>query len=196
MTDRPRLYHLLARDDGVSEVVAYIFMFALGAVALTFSLDVLVDTQETGSEIAASIEVKEVAQVTASLIERAARVGQTAPNASYNLTYELPANQHVRSYNVSIRMTTPQAPDCETQPEVFVITDDAALNTTVPLSNLTTHEPVVDGSGDVVCELVEGSFDLEGSFHSSAAAVRVKYERTAEPTAEPRIVLEPANQVS
>lgn len=187
-SDRPRLYHLLARDDGVSEVVAYIFMFALGAVALTFSLDVLVDTQETGSEVAAGIEVKEVAQVTASLIERAARVGQTAPNASYNLTYELPANQHVRSYNVSIRMTPAQAPDCLTQPEIFVITDDAALNTTVPLANLTTHEP--DGSGG--CTLAEGSFHLEGSFHSSAAAVRVKYERTT----EPRLVLEPANQVS
>lgn len=176
----------LARDDGASEVVAYTLMFAMGATALAFSMEVLVDTQEAGAEIATARQVNQIGQMTSTLVHDAARAAQSAPNATFTTSVNLPGTLQGQNYTIRLfvrnQTADPSSPPCPTNPEVHVASGVEDVGATVRLANLTTSE-VLPGT----CL----ALDTDRTVASSADALRVKYERTAD---GPLIRLESANR--
>lgn len=182
-----RLRLRLARDDAVSEVVAYVMMFGMGAVALTFSMEIMTDAQQRGTEVATGRQMKQVAQVSSTLIEEAARAAHTAPNATFETTFELPSTIGGQNYTIQLFVpnkpgTVSWSPPCPTNPKLRVVTADEQLNTEVLLSNRTTGE------------LTEGQclqLDTDSTVHSSDPHLQVKYEWG---TDHPEIKIESVNR--
>ena len=165
------------RDDAVGELISYIFMFALGAIALSFAINVLVDARETSDEIAAATQLKQAGQIVAGNLQEAVRVANAAPAATYNATYELPTAIQGRAYAIDI---VPSGTNCQRQ-DVVVTADDHLASAVIPLGNASLTE-VSPG----VC------LTLRGSFHSSAGVVTVLYR--AKPS--PNIDLRPTTRVT
>lgn len=183
-----QLRHRWARDEAVSEVVAYTFMFALGAIALTFAMQVMVDTQEAGAEVAAAQQVNQVGQVTATLVEQAGSLGQTAPNASFVRDFQLPRTIGGNDYTVSFSSTSTST--CPKEPRVHVQTLDEDLSESFPLANLTSLD--FDKNPNA-----EECLELAGEFHSSSGVARIKYNWSADPKQPgPTVWLQSANQVT
>lgn len=190
-----RLQRRLARDEAVSQVVSYTLMFGLGAVAMTFAMEVLTDAQEAGQDLAAAKQINQIAQMSGTLVQEASRAGHAAPNATWATEVALPP--HVQGHNYTIWLHVPNEPDpsdaswddfwdastgCPTNPELRVSGTDTQLSATVRLSNLTTAE-VVEGKCLVL--------DTQETVSSSAAALRVEYSDAPN---RPTIRLEPANR--
>ncbi len=177
----------LARDDeGVSEVVSYALMFALGAIALVFSMDVLVDAQDQGSEIAAAQQVNAIGQATATSITDAARAAESSPNATFETTLEFP--EPVQSHNFTIHLDVPDEPDpdaepqgwedfwhpekdggCPVNPSVRVATGDERITSTVPLDNRTTAQATSNW-----CLVL----DTQETIDASDGGLTIRFERT------------------
>lgn len=184
-----RLGKRLARDDAVSEVVAYTMMFGMGAVALTFALEVMTTTQEQGGEIAAARQMNQVAQVTGTLVEQAATSAHQAPNATFQSSVALP--EQFAGLNYTIQLVVPNEqnwdpppwrPSCPKNPKVRVVTSDEQFNADVRLSNQT-----VSSVADDQCIVL----DTSSTVHSSDRNIRVTYEWTAN---YPTIRIEPSNR--
>lgn len=148
-------------------------MFALGAVALTISMDVLVDTQAQGNEIATGIELRQVAALTASHVQEAGRVATAVPDAGFEATFDLPREIDELGYRISFY---PPIGACQSNLEVRVISEDGRLTASVPIGNL--GELSIGGD----------CLNVGGTLHSSAGSARVIYD----PTAEPEITIQPA----
>lgn len=180
-----RLRRRLARDDAVSEVVSYTLMFAMGATALTFSMEMLVDAQERGADIATAKQVNQLGQATATLVQDAARAAHNAPNATFSTKITLPDTMAGRNYTIRLHVPggsspTP-SPTCPTNAEVHVASGTEDIDKTVRLGNLTTGE-VLPGTCLVL--------DTSETVSSSDGALRVRYERAPTPT----ITLDSANR--
>lgn len=168
-----------ARDDrGVSEVVSYTLMFALGATALGFSMQMFVDAQEHGARISTAQQANALGQATASSIQDAAQIAHQAPNATFNTTITLP--ESVASHNLSIRLSVPNEPDrgsgnwgtfwepdCPTSARIVVSTHDTELDAEVRLGNQTTAQATSSS-----CLIL----DTEDSVTGSLDAFRVIYQ--------------------
>lgn len=196
----------LARDDAVSEVISYTLMFAMGAAALTFSMQMLVDAQEHGADIATAKQVNQLGQASTTVVEDAARAAHSAPNATFTTTVTLPDAMEGRNYTiwfyvpgephprsdsndcwVDFWSSTDLSPcgdthtGCPTNAEVRISTGDDQIEETVRLGNLTTGE-VLPGTCLVL--------DTTETVSSSSGAVAVRYERGSNPT----ITLDAANR--
>jgi hypothetical protein len=177
----------LRRDDGTTEVIAYIFMFAVGSTALVFAMDVLTDAQRRGNDVAAAQQADQLGQLTGSLVEQAARVAQTAPNATYESTYQLPTPVGNNNMTVQVQRTLREgaeysAADCDYAATVHVHSGDEQVSTSYKLGNVSTVR--IDGE----CLRFEGELD------TSAQAASVRYDPPTETDAEPTIVLEPTTR--
>lgn len=178
----PALGRRVANDEGVSEVVSYTLMFALGAIALVFSLDVLVDAQDQGTEIATAQQINDVSHATTASLLDAVRAAETSPNATFETTLTFPAT--IQANNFTLRITVPDEPDydddpawrdfwgpsneCPQDPVLHISTGDEDLNTHVPLSNRTTAQATTDA-----CLVL----DTNRTVTSSAGGMTVTYER-------------------
>lgn len=182
----PSLLSMIGRrvmnDEGVSEVVSYTLMFGLGAIALVFSLDVLVDAQDQGTEIAAAQQMNDVSQATAASLFDAARAAEASPNATFETKLTFPAN--IQANNFTLRITVPGEPaydddpawrnfwdpqnDCPKNPTLHVSTGNQDLDAAVPLSNRTTAEATSDA-----CLVL----DTDRTVASSAGGMTISYER-------------------
>lgn len=161
-------------DEGVSEVVSYALMFALGAVALTVSMDMFVDAQERGATIAAAQEASSLAEVTGTTTSDAATVAHATANATFETTVELPQRLQGANFTIGFRVpcepdratqqaqwedfwnTTdensgysagsgcPAPDDCPVNPEVHVATSDEDLDATSRLGNRTVGQVTKD----------------------------------------------------
>lgn len=177
----------LRRDDGTTEVIAYIFMFAVGSMALVFAMDVLTDAQRRGSDVAAAKQADQLGQLTGSLVEQAVRVAQAAPNATYETTYQLPTPVGNNNMTVEVQRSLRQGPeysadDCDFEATVHVHSSDEQVRTSFPLGNVSTVR--IDGQ----CLRFDGEVD------TSAQSATVRYDPPAETNAEPTIVLEPTTR--
>lgn len=176
----------LRRDDATAEVIAYVFMFAIGSMALIFSMEILTDAQERGSDLAAAQQADQVGQLTASLVEQAARVGQSAPNATYATAFQLP--DVVGPHNMTIRLdrtlrTGGSAGDCDFKATVHVHSGDEQIATSVTLGNVSTIE--INGQ----------CLRLQGSVDSSAQSATVRYMDSASSGSGPTIAILPGEDV-
>lgn len=190
-----RLARSLRRDDGVSEVVSYSLMFALGAAALVLSMDLFVDTQEHGARIASAQQADRLAQVTGTTVGDAATVAHAAPNATFESTVDLP--DAFRNRNFTIQLFVPCEPDPDTSPsdwddfwnvesggwsspsgcpandecpvnaEVHVATSEEDIDATARLGNRTTAQ--VQATNCLV-------LDTQVSITESAGSFDVTYE--------------------
>jgi hypothetical protein len=158
-------------DEGVSEVVSYALMFALGAVALTVSMDMFVDAQERGATIAAAQEASSLAEVTGTTTSDAATVAHATANATFATTVELPQRLQGTNFTISYRVPCEPDPsdtnewedfwdvnngpwssptgcptntDCPVNPEVHVSTSDEDLDATTRLGNRTVGQVTKD----------------------------------------------------
>jgi hypothetical protein len=158
-------------DEGVSEVVSYALMFALGAVALTVSMDMFVDAQERGATIAAAQEASSLAEVTGTTTSDAATVAHATANATFETTVELPQRLQGANFTISYRVPCEPDPsdtnewedfwdvnngawsspagcpantDCPVNPEVHVSTSDEDLDATTRLGNRTVGQVTKD----------------------------------------------------
>lgn len=170
-------------DRGVSEVVSYTLMFALGATALGFSMQMFVDTQQHGARISTAQQANGLGQATAAAVQDAALVAHQAPNATFNTTIELP--EVFTSHNLTVHLSVPGEPDrsqtaswtdfwdptvspgCPTDPKVLVSTQDSELDATVRLGNQTTAHAT-----DSSCLIL----DTEEKVTSALDSFRVVYE--------------------
>lgn len=186
---------LASNDEGVSEVVSYSLMFALGAIALVFSMDVLVDAQEQGSRIAAAQQLNAVGQATATGITDATRAAETSPNASFESTINFP--ERIQAQNFTIRLTVPDEPaygsaacdtgsewrcfwhpgqahdnqdeaGCPSRPTLHVSTGDNRLDAEIPLDNRTVSQATSDA-----CLIL----DTQNVISSSAGGITIEYDR-------------------
>lgn len=176
----------LARDDGVTEVIAYVFMFAIGSMTLIFAMEILTDAQSRGNDLAAAKQADQLAQVSASLIEQASLVASNSPNASYSTTYSLP--DMVGDNQLSVDVTKSlrsggSSGDCDYAALLHVRSTDEQISTEIPLGNVATVK--IEGE----CLAFSGEVD------TSAEAARVRYERSAATGGTPTIFLEPASEV-
>ncbi len=176
----------LARDDAVSEVISYTLMFAMGAAALTFSMQMLVDAQEHGADIATAKQVNQLGQATTTVVEDAARAAHNAPNATFTTKITLPDAMEGRNYTIWFHVPgepdpvgSPSSwssfwqPSCPTNAQVRISTGDDQIEETVRLGNLTTGE-VLPGTCLVL--------DTTETVSSSSGALGVRYERGSNPT--------------
>lgn len=124
-------------DVAVSEVISYVFMLALGAIALTISMSVLTETQEDGRDIALSIQMKQAGQIVVAHLQETARVATLSPNASYNMILEIPDPVAGRSYNATVTpVETDPKPPCEARNlTITSITDLGKVAVNVSLGN-------------------------------------------------------------
>jgi hypothetical protein len=175
----------LARDDGATEIIGYVFMFAIGAMALVFAMDVLTDAQERGNDVAAAKQAEQLGQVTGSLVEQAARVGSRAPNATYVTHYELPDT--IGEANMTVEVTTSNVPGatgpCSREATLHVHSSDERVSTQFPLGNVST------------VQILDQCLRFEGELDTSAQAASVRYDPPAERYVGPVIVLEPTSKV-
>lgn len=178
----------LARDDATTEVIAYVFMFAVGSMALVFAMDVLTDAQTRGNDVAAAKQADQFGQLTASLVEQAARVAQNAPNASYETDFQPPSP--VGNHNLTVEITrtgvdgvSDPSIDCDYQATVWVHSTDQQVATRFPLGNVST------------IEIQDQCLHFEGELDTSAQAASVRYDPAGEDYAAPTIVLEPTSKV-
>jgi hypothetical protein len=175
----------LRNDEGATEVIGYVFMFAVGSMALVFAMDVLVDAQQRGNEVAAAKQAEQFGQLTGSLAEQASRVAQTAPNATYNTTFDLP-NPVGANMTVTINrelLPNGTAADCGFEATVHVRSGDQRVSTSFPLGNVSTVE--IDGD----------CLEFKGELDTSAQAASVRYDPPGKTHAAPTIVLEPTSKV-
>lgn len=175
----------LARDDGTTEVIAYVFMFAIGSMALVFAMDVLTDAQQRGGEVASAKQAEQFGQLTGSLVEQAARVGQSAPNATYVTHFQPP--DPVGDHNMTVTVTRSLMPggdqaDCDYTATVHVHSDDERVSTSFQLGNVST----VDIHGECL--------QFDGEVDTSAQAATVRYVPPTDN--DPTIVLEPTSKVT
>jgi hypothetical protein len=180
-----RLRQRLARDDGATEVIAYVFMYAIGSMVLVFSMDVLTDAQERGSEVAAAKQAEQLGQVTGSLVEQASRVGQEAPNASYVTHFQLPdpIGQHNMTVEVTRTSVAGATGPCPFQATVHVHSATQRVSTSFTLGNVST----VQISGECL--------EFAGEVDTSAQAASVRYAPPGNDHSAPTIVLEPTSKV-
>lgn len=174
----------LARDDAVTEVVAYVMMFAIGAMAMVFAMEVLTDAQRRGNDVAAARQADRFGQVTASLVEQAARVAETSPNATYNSTYALP--DVIGDHNLTVQVSRDQisgGSGCQFRTTLHVFSSEQQIETSFQLGNVSS----IEIQGDCL--------EFSGSIDSSAEAGQVRYERSQATGSTPTIFLEPASQV-
>lgn len=174
----------LARDDAVTEVIAYVMMFAIGAMAMVFAMEVLTDAQRRGNDVAAARQADRLGQVTASLVEQAARVAETSPNATYNSTFALP--NVIGNHNLTLELTKEPisgGTGCQSRTTLHVFSRDEQIETSFQLGNVSSIE-------------VQGAcLEFSGSLDASAQAGQVRYERSAATGSTPTIFLEPASKV-
>lgn len=175
----------LARDDATTEVIAYVFMFAVGSMALVFAMEVLTDAQTRGNDVAAAKQADQFGQLTASLVEQAARVAQNAPNASYETDFQPPSP--VGNHNLTVEITRTQLPGgtgaCPYEATVWVHSNDEQVATRFPLGNVST------------VQIQDQCLRFEGELDTSAQAASVRYDPAGEDYAAPTIVLEPTSKV-
>lgn len=158
------------RDQGVSEIISYIFMFGLGAIALTLALNVLSDTTTQSNDIASGSELRQVGELAAGHVQGAVSVVTAAPKSNYVLDFDLPASIGPRSYKLTVVPDTVNPVPCPEEARLIVTTDDGDLTAEVSLGNV---RAMVLGTNDCL--------DVTGTVHSSAGSVRVIYDPTAEP---------------
>lgn len=159
-------------DVAASEVIAYTFMLALGAVALTLAMNVMTDTQEDANRIAAGAQLKQVAEIVAGHIQEAARVAVVAPNATYEMSFEIPESIGRFPYNGTIKAVNCNDPSGGW---VVVSNQEVQLDANVSLGNAGLVEV------DSVCLL-----DEDVTFHSSAGCLKISYDGTS---ADPEIAI-------
>lgn len=181
-----RFRRRLARDDAVTEVIAYVFMFAIGSMTLIFAMEILTDAQTRGNDLAAAKQADQLGQVSASLIEQASLVARNSPNATYSTTYSLPdmVGPHPLSVDVTKSLRSGgSASQCDYAATLHVRSTDDQVATNISLGNVATVR--IDGA----CLAFSGEVD------TSAEAARVRYERSAATGGTPTIFLEPASEV-
>lgn len=93
-------------DAGVSEVVGFILSFALSAVFLLIALGTYYQASHNTDDVVTGVELKAVADRVATRIVDAGLIGQEFPNASLNITMELPQTANGHSYVVNATTTT------------------------------------------------------------------------------------------
>ncbi len=186
----PIIAQRIKNDEGVSEIVSYTMMFALGAIALVFSLDVLVDAQHQGNDIAVAQQMNDISQATAASLLDAARAAETSPNATFDTTVTFPATIQANNFTLRLSVSgepTPTDDDCDTgqewrcfwhpdpahdgcpkDPVLHVSTGDQDLDAHVPLSNRTTAQATANA-----CLVL----DTSRTVTSSAGAMTISYER-------------------
>jgi len=168
------------RDDrGVTEVIAYVLMFGIGALVLTFSMNLLVDAQSRGNDLAEAKQNAQVAQVTASLTEQAANVAQRAANATFATSFDMPKSIRSQGFTVSYEVSNS---GCPYEANVTVDSPRDHLGTNVSLgdvSNVTVRDTCLRLSGDV---------------HSSARQAQIRFDPHHGSSQLPTIVLEPKTQ--
>lgn len=179
----------LRRDDAVTEVIGYVFMFAIGAMALIFSMEILTDAQERGNDLATAQQADRIGQVAGSLVEQAARVAQESPNSSYETKFKMP-DAVGQQFSVEVTRTLREDPasspptyynprDCDYRATLHVRSTNEQVATSFPLGNISTIQ--IDGD----------CLEFRGEVDTSAEAAMVRYERSADTNARPVIFLEP-----
>lgn len=173
-------------DAGATELVGYVFMFAIGSAALVFAMSVLTDAQSRGNDLAAAKQADQFGQVTAGLVQQVARVGQQAPNTSYSTSFDLPDTPG--HHNLTVEITRTPDPNsnikCGYETTLHVFSTEASVETSFSLDNLATVRILGD------------CLEFRGELDTSAQAGTVRYDRSAETNGKPVIVLEPTTKVT
>ena len=93
-----------SRDEGgVSEVVGFILSFAISAVFLMISLNTFFLARANSDDVVTAAELKTIADRVAARIVEAGFVGQEFPNATLNITINLPQDLNGHPFIVEAR---------------------------------------------------------------------------------------------
>ncbi len=162
-------------DTAAQEVVAYIFMLGMGAIALIVTMNVMTQAQSESQNIATGIQLKQAGEIAAAHVQEGSRVVSVAPGATFHLLFGIPEAIGQQSYTATL--TTQPAPvgTCDD----WVLELRADDNTT--RANLTLGKAgrvTVDGN----CLNFETDRD---TFHSSFGTVQLRYDPDPDPQTAP-----------
>lgn len=94
----------LTRDDsGVSEVIGFVLSFALSAMFLMISLNTFFLAKNNSDDVVTAAELKTIADRVAARIVEAGLIGGEFPNATLNVTINIPQSLNGHPYYVEAR---------------------------------------------------------------------------------------------
>lgn len=140
------------QDDGVTEVIGYVLSFALSAIFLLLALNVFWAARANTDEVTTGVELKTLADRLAARVVEMGAISQEFPNATMNITLNVPQSLNGRLYTLTASKSS-----------VLAATNDGALS-----ASSTTFK--VD---------VLQNIDVTGSVDSSNQVVIVQYDLLA-----------------
>lgn len=93
-------------DEATSEVVGYILSFALSSIFLLIALTTYYQASGNTDSVVTAVELKAIADRVATRVVDAGLVAQEFPNASLNISMDLPQTVNGHSYLVTASPTT------------------------------------------------------------------------------------------
>lgn len=92
---------LRRNDEGVTEVIGYVLSFALSAVFLLIALSVFWSARANTEEVTTGVELKTIADRVAARIVEMGAVSEEFPNATMNLTIQVPQTLNGMTYRIT-----------------------------------------------------------------------------------------------
>lgn len=140
-------------DEGVSEVIGFILSFALSSIFLLIALGTYYQASSNTDSVVLGVELKAIADRVATRVVDAGLIGQEFPNASLNITVDLPQTANGHSYLVWANNTT-----------ITVQALDMSVNATSTTFKLDAVQGVwIDGSVYSSQERVVVSYSLQNN---------------------------------
>lgn len=132
-------------DAGFSEVIGFILSFALSAIFLLIALTTYYQASGNTDNVVTGVELKAVADRVSTRVVDAGLLGQEFPNASLNITMDLPQTANGHSYKVSANATTiwVNATDSSVSASASTFKLDAVSGVVVSGSVYSTQERIV-----------------------------------------------------
>ena len=93
----------LSRDDGVSEVIGFVLSFAISAMFLMIAMNTFFLARANSDDVVTAAQLKTIADRVAARIVEAGFVGQEFPNATLNVTINLPQDLNGHPFYVEAR---------------------------------------------------------------------------------------------
>ncbi|GEM_PF-4360568 len=132
-------------DSGTSEVIGFILSFALSSIFLLIALSTYHQASDNTDGVVTGVELKAVADRIATRVVDAGLIGQEFPNASLNITMDLPQTANGHSYLVTANASTISvaATDGTVSASSTTFKLDAVSGVTVSGSVYSTQERIV-----------------------------------------------------
>lgn len=90
-------------DEAVTEVIGFVLSFALSAVFLMISLNTFFVARTNSDDVVTAAELKTIADRVASRVVEAGLIGAEFPNATLNVTLDIPQDLNGHLYYIEAR---------------------------------------------------------------------------------------------